>query len=81
MTVRHDPASLNNGTALSSGSPAMVDGFFLKKNAAVGMLLWMESAKTYILKLHRQSPDEVVCPGLLGFLENRKWENIYTIPD
>lgn len=45
------------------------------------MLLWIESVKTYILKLHRQSPDEVVCPGLLRFLENRKWENIYTIPD
>lgn len=80
MTVRRDPASLGNGTALSSGFPAMVDGFFLK-NGAVGMLLWMESVKTYILKLHRQSPDEVVCPGLLRFLENRKWENIYTILD
>lgn len=79
MRVRRDPASLSNGTVLSSGFPAMVDGFFL--NAAVGMLLRMESVKTYILKLHRQSPDEVVCPGLLRFLENRKWENIYTILD
>lgn len=45
----------------------------------MGSWCGVKSVKAYILKLHRQSPDEVVCPGLLGFLENRKRESIYTI--
>lgn len=56
----------------------MVEGF---QDAQVKLLMWKKFVKTYIVVLHRQSPDEVVCSGLLRFLENRKWESIYTILD
>lgn len=38
------------------------------------------SGRTYILILQHQSPDEVICPGLLGFLESRR-ENVLSILD
>lgn len=63
-------------------------GFLLRNKRQRGFKMWKvgswrgrKSVNAYILKLHRQGPDEVVCPGLLRFLENRKRENIYTILD
>lgn len=39
-----------------------------------GKPLWVKYVKTYILVLYCQNPDEVVCSGLLRFLENRRKE-------